>query len=339
MNTNPYIKALECFREQHSELPTWMVTDHPFNCTRTHLRNSTPVWLSHYCSADTAIKIFENCIMWLTDIRKMNDESELLYAIDSLKSGLGRFSIDDPIYKGFPNIVLQDMNSLLGTSMELLEPVTDSIRNKIVMATCFSIHHDDANMWRLYGDNASGVEIRFNSEILSKTAGYYGHFVPNAGNYETGFVKVCYSGGSCECLQNLGNQVIEAYNETKSDDEKSMLRTIIYYSVSDFLMSHKHPCFKGEGEFRLFTHIPINKTWAGSDYLLNHPNGKTQYTPLAFGAHAIGYCGLEDFLPELIKSVNFGPHINKEQKEKLGQRLQELGLGEKIIQSTIPIRI
>lgn len=313
--------------------------DYPLNCARIHVSNSTPEWLSHYCSADTAIKLFEHCIMWLTDVRKMNDDSELLYAIESLKSGLKRLSIDNPIYKEFPQIVLQDLSSLLGSSAEQQESATASLRNKIVMATCFSIHDDDANMWKLYGDKATGVEIRFNSEVLSKTARNYGHFIPNAGSYETGFVKVCYSGASCECLQNLGNQVVEAYSESKSDDEKSMLRTLIYYSVSDFLMSHKHPTFQGEGEYRLFTHIPINKTWYGSDYLLNHPNGKTQYTPLAFGAQAIGYRGLEDFLPELIQSVNFGPHIGKGHRAKLEQKLQELGLQEKIIQSTAPIRI
>ena len=226
MSINPYIKALECFREQDSELPMGMEMNYPFSCARIHIRNSTPDFLSHYCPAETAIKIFENCIMWLTDIRKMNDESELHYAIDSLRTGLHRVIINDPLYNQFTNIVLQDLNNLLGQQ----ESVTDSVRNKIIMATCFSIHHGDANMWRLYGGNASGVEIRFNSEILSKTAGYFGRFIPNAGSYETGLVEVCYSGESCNCLQNLGTQVVEAYKQAKSEDERSLLRTLIYYS-------------------------------------------------------------------------------------------------------------
>lgn len=86
MNTNPYIKALECFREQQKELTEFIAMDYPFNCARKYLRKTGPERLSHYCSSDTAIKIFENCIMWLTDIRKMNDESELLYAIETTKS-------------------------------------------------------------------------------------------------------------------------------------------------------------------------------------------------------------------------------------------------------------
>lgn len=254
-----------------------------------------------------------------------------------LKVGLGKLTVDNPVYKAFPSIVFQDMSSLLGSSAEK-QYAPSSVRNKIVMATCFSIHHDDANMWRLYGDNATGAEIRFNSKVLSDASGSFGRFIPNAASYETGFVKVCYSGDSCHCLQSLGNQVVEAYNNTNSDDERSMLRTLIYYSVSDFLMSHKHPSFQGEGEYRLFTHIPIQKTWSGSDYLLDHPNGKTQYTPFVFGANAIGYRGLSDFLPNLIQSVSMGPHIDSGHKQKLEQRLLELGIKDKLVQSSIPIR-
>lgn len=340
MSTNPYKIALEVFRERQEELPFYMAMENSYTVARRNHQSPRPDKLSHYCSSEVAIKIFENCIMWLTDIRKMNDESELLYAINALNAGSDNLTIEHPAYKDLPNIIRQDMNTLLGNSdhMDITQNPTSSIRNKIVMATCFSIYHDDANMWRLYGDNASGVEIRFNSKPLVFASGCFGRFIPNSVAYETGFVKVCYQGDSCDCLQAFGNQVIDAYLEAQDDSERSMLRTLIYYSVSDFLMSHKHPSFHGEGEYRLFTHIPINKTWSGSDYLHDHPNGRTQYTPFVYGANAIGYSGLSDFLPELIHSVNLGPHIDEQHKKLLEARFAELGISDKLQLSSIPIR-
>ncbi|WP_114417061.1 DUF2971 domain-containing protein [Marinospirillum perlucidum] len=340
MSINPYKKALKVFRDRQQGLPFYMAMENSFNAARRNHQSLQPDRLSHYCSSEVAIKIFENCIMWLTDIRKMNDKSELLYAINALNDGADNLEIEHPLYKEFPSIIRQDINNLLGNSVnnDKAQDCVSSVRNKIVMATCFSIYHDDANMWRLYGDNAAGVEIRFNSKLLAVASDCFGHFIPNAGAYETGFVKVCYQGDRCDCLQILGNQVIDAYLEAVDDLERSMLRSLIYYSVSDFLMSHKHPSFHGEGEYRLFTHIPINKTWSGSDYLYDHPNGITQYTPFAFGANAIGYRGLSDFLPKLIHSVNLGPHIEEQHKESLVARLAELGISDKLQMSSIPIR-
>ena len=338
MNENPYIKALECFREQRRSLSPRMEMDYLLNRIREKPQDSIPEFLSHYCSADVAIKIFENLTIWLTDIRRMNDSSELIYAIKLIKSEAYKLNIKNPIYEEFSNIVLWDIDALLGLPERLQEFEVGSVRNKMIMATCFSVHHDDANMWRLYGDQASGVEVRFNSKALAETAGHYGQFIPNSSGYETGFVRICYSGDGCNCLENLGGQIIESYRYAKSEEERSILRTLIYYSVSDFLMSHKHPSFQGEGEYRLFTHIPIEKTWGGSDFLLFHPNGKTQYTPLALGAYMIGYHKQEDFLSVLIESICFGPHIHKEKLEKLEKIFFNIGLSKKLTKSTAPIR-
>lgn len=334
MSNNTYIDALKYFRKQPSAGFLHTAIENTFNHVRHQNLNLKPDTLSHYCSSSTAIKILEKWHMWLTDIRKMNDESELIYAIDLLNNGAGNLTIDDPEFSGLPKIIREDMNRLLGQS-EVDE--LSSVRDKIILATCFSTHHDDANMWRLYGEGASGVEICFNSKHLASVAGSFNYFLPN-NHYETGLVKVCYQGDSCNCLQKLGNQVVEAYREAKSNTERSVLRTLIYYSVSDFLMSHKNPSFKGEGEYRLFTHIPIEKTWHGSDFLMDHPNGKTQYTPFVFGSNAYGYRGLSELLPELIQSVNLGPHIDHQHKDVLESSMTKWGLEEKLKSSTIPIR-
>lgn len=340
MEENPYIKVLARHREQSSQhLSEWAEVSNLFNDVRNYARNeSIPEFLSHYCSADTAIKIFENRTVWLTDVRKMNDESELIYAIKLLKSRLEKIEKNEPLYNDLSKKIRQDLDVLLRSPSGQQQDITNSVRDKIVMATCFSIHHDDANMWRIYGDNATGVEIQFNSDVLAKTVAYYHHSIPNANAYETGFVEVCYSGENCDCLQKLADQVIEAYKKTESNYERNIIRTLIAYYISDFVMSHKNPAFKGEGEYRIFTHIPINKTWSGSNFLLNHPNGKTQYTELCLGAWMIGYRSINEFLPDLIQSINFGPHINKDKKDKLEEILVSLGLKEIFKISTIPLR-
>lgn len=132
--------------------------------------NSDDKILYHYTSLEVFKCLFENyskdnpnLIFWATNCTYMNDPKEITEGInlvrDILKNGLSEqfiqhanFFLDEDLDEDF----LRD---------DLLLESAGSLSN-IPYAVSFSKNADNLNMWRMYGDNGSGVALGFSRNKL-----------------------------------------------------------------------------------------------------------------------------------------------------------------------------
>lgn len=103
----------------------------------------------HYCNQDVFEKITETKIIWLSDITKMNDESEY-------KNG---FQIIRDILRDYSDID-QRIVTELGPG---------KINNGIkILIACFSNNGDLLSQWREYADDSKGFSIGFDLEMIKQ---------------------------------------------------------------------------------------------------------------------------------------------------------------------------
>ena len=108
---------------------------------------TVPKKLYHYTSKDGFLGIIENKTLWASEILFMNDGKEACIPLEILKE------------------LLEENKNEWKDFLELYE----SVRGVETYVISFSEKKDDLNMWRAYGDNASGICIEFNSCTLFET--------------------------------------------------------------------------------------------------------------------------------------------------------------------------
>ena len=102
---------------------------------------TVPKKLYHYTSKEGFLGIIENKTLWASEILFMNDGKEACIPLEILKE------------------LLEENKNEWKDFLELYE----SVRGVETYVISFSEKKDDLNMWRAYGDNASGICIEFNS--------------------------------------------------------------------------------------------------------------------------------------------------------------------------------
>lgn len=126
--------------------------------------------LYHYTSLEVFKCLFENyskedayLSFWATNCTYMNDPKEITEGINLVR---------DILKNGLPDQFIQHANYFLDENMDenslrddLLLESAGSLSN-IPYAISFSKNADNLNMWRMYGDNGSGVALGFSYNKL-----------------------------------------------------------------------------------------------------------------------------------------------------------------------------
>ena len=117
---------------------------------------TVPEKLYHYTSKEGFLGIIENKTLWASNILYMNDEKETRIPFEICKE-----------------LLEEDKNANAKEEIDHLDEELKKLLFKELIGLetyviSFSEKKDDLNMWRAYGDNASGICIEFNSDSLLK---------------------------------------------------------------------------------------------------------------------------------------------------------------------------
>lgn len=105
----------------------------------------------HYTNLNSLSLILENQELWFTDIRFMNDSSELAFAHETFYKILK---------ESFNDMYLRGSKALGVKPEEFVKKLTNSFHAEYYSAS-FSTKHDSLSMWRGYASPPSGVCIHF----------------------------------------------------------------------------------------------------------------------------------------------------------------------------------
>lgn len=187
----------------------------------------------HYCSVEILYNIIKYKELWLSDSSYMNDGEEIIW-IDKVVSELLEKKIQEST--GEDKMYFQDVK----TEYEELD-------HKKHFLTCFSKEKDLLSQWRSYGNDAKGVAIGFDQNLLPLR--------------EEMSVQISDEAPFSTTNQ-LGVENI-SYDETYSLLDKLLRDTngkadFIALLLKETAVSCKHPSFKEENETRLI-YTPDNK--------------------------------------------------------------------------------
>jgi hypothetical protein len=125
----------------------------------SQVEEAMPTHLYHYTSNEVLVEILKSGKMWMTDLRYMNDASEL----NVLLSALADASNDAAVPVADSNVIVE-YNRPDEYRRQYLETLTKLFSGGgFIGALCFSSQHDDLSQWRGYSSKVGqGVCIRFN---------------------------------------------------------------------------------------------------------------------------------------------------------------------------------
>jgi len=338
---NRFLRVLERFRteqESNSYLNSFSWGRDFNNYFAEFQRAKESDWpevITYYCTSRVADSVIGNGRMWLNDVRKMNDDTEMTFAVDYIQQELFRIKNKTDSNLGLIEVIEESYKDLTDSAIW-----KDSLtyNSKLILAMCFTEAKDDAAMWDRYADSGKGVAIHFNLNKLSTAVKSAGHFFPNSLAFEHGVTRVCYGGKKCSCLDEVHNYALEAYADTKTSDEKDLIRTLLHANVLELLVSHKHESFVSEREYRIYSRAPSVKTWSGTDHIHEHEKGnkKSVHAEIFLPHQAINQSE-DEFWNELIDGVTVGPCSNQETRDIMSSALEIRGIEDRLYDSTCPL--
>lgn len=183
-----------------------------------------PKKLYHYTSKSGFLGIIENKTLWASQILFMNDEKETRIP----------FEIFEEILKEDKNADVREKFEREGRdSLKFFE----EFRGLETYVISFSEKKDDLNMWRAYGDDASGICIEFDSDALLEA------LRKNQEKMELTFEKCIYDKQE---QKNAIQSLLDSEKENKNFD---------FYSFSEKLLAFstyfKDESFRDEHEWRI----------------------------------------------------------------------------------------
>ncbi len=102
--------------------------------------------LFHYCDQSAFINIIKSKVLWASDLKKMNDPSELLHG---------------------PNILSELYDSIFPNSKVSLDGDDDSFSNdNLYLACSMSKNGDLLSQWRAYSNDGAGFSIGIDQDDL-----------------------------------------------------------------------------------------------------------------------------------------------------------------------------
>ena len=209
---------------------------------------TAPEVLYHYTNAQAFREILSSGTVWASDIRYLNDASEVTYVSDVLKS---------VIKDAMTSVHHDDERELLERIAKTFDP-TGMVR---VFALCFSECHDSIPQWIAYagrrGGFAMGMEL--SPRLLQAKHAIEDGIQPGPGH----LMKVVYDNDALRALStDLLAHVVTLYCQAR-DQFAERLWSFIMAEFSQawrdgfsyLLFSFKQPGFKYEKEWRLVYYL------------------------------------------------------------------------------------
>ena len=140
-----------------------------------------PDIIYHYCTVDAMLSILQNNCLWMCDLERTNDKTELKYFYDQMRK----------MFDDFNQKYKSKYGSKLVKVYTVLEKAIEGLYNRTAYITqiskdyvcCFSEEKDLLSQWRGYGSDGNGIAIGFNAQLLRKLD-------INGSRYK--FIKVIY---------------------------------------------------------------------------------------------------------------------------------------------------
>ena len=198
-----------------------------------------PMILYHYTSLATLTNILHSNEFWLTDVRFLNDHTELKWGLE--------LALD--VSKTWPDELLTGLEQALSDFLQL----TVTSGSTRVLAACFSTERDDLAQWRYYGDDGRGVAIGFDARELVHSLGY-----PLGSTLE----HIIYDKqDQIELLNMLLDYSIQLYGiDLKNDNTKALeqyefFMDMLIREACSLASRFKSAAFQSEREVRLISTI------------------------------------------------------------------------------------
>jgi hypothetical protein len=256
----PETKATKLRSLQNSIMEDWLNFHKPI-----------PLKLYHYTTAEGLIGILNSTSFWMTNLRYMNDLSELQYSVDligkTIESKSSEYASND-ILKEFFNRV-RNTFSPFGGGTE-------------VFAVCFCEQGNLLSQWRAYGGRGGGYAIGVDFFHLLR-------FISK----RCFLRKVVYQPGrQKEIINNIIDKVCALLGEMtigqdikKVDSDNTLPQFCMFLNqiLGEYIFSFKHPEFSEEQEWRLVY------VWACNP-ILNRESDFHDLKFRTFGGNVIPYC-------------------------------------------------
>ena len=294
----------------------------------------------HYCSCEAFVSIFSERTLRVTNIKKSNDYTEIVNALDlfqnSLRIACFRFRERHPMDLEFDRMYQEiDITSLVEGAL-----INDTLNYYVV---CFSESSDSLSQWRGYANDATGVAIGFDKQYLQQATDLR----------SMKFMRVEYD--KLKVREDLVNYIIEKFEEAK-EDKGDFITSTNYANVVDAIIGsfvynavfYKSSAFSEEKEWRLVFYpfgkirnlmveheakdMPIHHLYY--DRMLEYLHEELTYgpfimKPLSFGlrrSNIFSYFNLDftSIVPFFVREIVLGP---KNSMDDLDLRLFLLSKG------------
>ena len=193
-------------------------------------------YIYHYTDFNALKGIVENKELWLSNILNSNDSKELSFFYEQL--------INPLLHK----VMLKEINfNFTIKKLNLLKNYFAFINNlnaRPSYALCFTSLEDDVSQWERYSNNAKGVMLGFNKNLLLK-------ILPA----EVEYIGVHYDG---KLLREEMNG-ITVYMESFSKNITEVGFFNFLSDISKYAIGHKHKSFQVEAESRIFIDYEVLK--------------------------------------------------------------------------------
>ncbi len=180
----------------------------------------------HYCKLEGFLSIIQNASLWVSDIRKSNDELECIYGRDLIKNRIEKE-------------IVADAEAMHAWTMgyEMNPDLYDSM---LTYVACFSEKEDCLSQWRGYADDGKGMAIGFDKKVLEQLS--------KLRKFNLHFAKVIYDKNEQErYVEQVVKENLKRMEETEVGHAALELNSNYRMEFS----LYKHPSFEEEEEWRL----------------------------------------------------------------------------------------
>jgi hypothetical protein len=281
------------------------------------MHETPPSTLYHYTTADGLIGMLQSRQIWATNVRFMNDTSELAYGIRLVRAVFEK--IGARVIRGRARNTLLYEIVRAGVS----EMLDDAERNTIHYAASFCTNGNLLSQWRGYGQSGGGFALGF---VAKRLHGFAAEFLPNAPvkpeQVPVFLRKVMYDPKAQEALvhqwitsllqqlRTASSRAVPSAAEIWRTEAAQIVARLVY----EALVCFKHPGFAEEEEWRL-----IQQGRVGSQDLckvsFRARTGRIiSYSPLT-------YQNAADHFP--VAAITFGPTLDGQASERALRMLLE----------------
>jgi hypothetical protein len=279
-----------------------------------------PDRIYHYTDDEGLKGILEHGTLWLTDICRLNDPSELDHGFKIGIKELEKAVIGRPRE-------CQEFSRILASVTEdhELQGAAQTEDHKIqgsahYFVCSFSSCGDDLGQWRAYAANGSGFALEFDSAALEDGFTHNSPTAPNAEDHAVAF-PITYKDAK---LANLDRQIIEKMlglislprgRNLKDDEITSYTRELalsLMLQAAHAAIFFKHQAYKSEREYRFLETYSVEEP----------PKVELRYRPYSVIRYRVFYW--RSVASGALKRIVIGPAADKKRATKFAQDCLEL---------------